>query len=494
MHFPANLVGHRVPVWCKQGDCCVEVHVGTHPPEGKDWEQDPDTLDTWFSAALWTWSTLVDPKVAKDSSLSLEEMLQKSPDFQKFHPTNVLETGRDILFFWVARMILMTTYATGQIPFNTVYLHGMVLTRDGKKMSKSDPASTIDPLVVIKKYGADALRLSMIVGQSPGNDFRLYEEKIAGYRNFVNKLWNATRFVLLECEKAGVEPGKLKIENGELKMMELSLSDRALLHGLRELIENVTKGVESYRLSEVGENIYNFVWDFFCDWYVELSKEGKEEKEGKEVRLNVLIHAMRILLRLLHPYIPFVTEELWGSFKPQGAGMLIKEEWPSVDSSLRDESAWRELQIVIEVIRSIRALRSDYDVEPGKQIAAVLVAKGETSALLEREQAHIRRLARIEHLTIQDKKYEGGRAASAFTTNVDIHLPLDNLIDAAKERARLMKKQASLQKFLRSLEAKLNDAAFARNAPPEVVEKERAKEKEAREKLAKIEERLKGLE
>ncbi|MBI2523829.1 class I tRNA ligase family protein, partial [Candidatus Peregrinibacteria bacterium] len=204
--------------------------------------QDEDTLDTWFSSALWTWSTLVDPKVAEDPSLTLEQILEKSPDYKRFHPTTIMETGYDILFFWVARMILMTTYATGHIPFKTVYLHGLIRTRDGKKMSKSDPKTMIDPLDMIAKYGADALRLSMIVGQSPGADSRLYEEKIAGYRNFVNKLWNASRFILMECEKAGMTPSR--IDNGKWKIDGYSLGDRALLSALQVLIRDVAEGLE----------------------------------------------------------------------------------------------------------------------------------------------------------------------------------------------------------------------------------------------------------
>ncbi len=225
--------GHRIPVWCKEGKCSIEVHVGTEAPKEEGWVQDPDTLDTWFSSGLWTWSTLIDPKFAADSSLTFEDLLTKSPDFQKFHPTTVMETGYDILFFWVARMILMTTYATGQIPFETIYLHGLVRTRDGQKMSKSHPETVIDPLDMIAKYGSDALRLSMIVGQSPGNDFRLYEEKIAGYRNFVNKLWNAARFVLLECEKAGVEVSGLRCQ---VSGADLSLAARALLSEFQRLV------------------------------------------------------------------------------------------------------------------------------------------------------------------------------------------------------------------------------------------------------------------
>src|SRR3990167_9119652 len=230
-----------------------------------------------------------------------------------------METGYDILFFWVARMILMTMYATGQIPFETVYLHGLIRTRDGRKMSKSDPSTMIDPLDIIPKYGADALRLSMIVGQSPGADSRLYEEKIGGYRNFINKLWNASRFVLMQCEQAGVDPQTItKLP----EMSELALADRAMLSRLQQIVEKVTKDLAEYRLSEVGETLYSFVWDDFCDWYLELSKGN--------ANVAVLVHTLRKILQMLHPYCPFVTEELWSHVKKSEDGMLIVQSWPEV--------------------------------------------------------------------------------------------------------------------------------------------------------------------
>ncbi|MSR87371.1 valine--tRNA ligase, partial [Candidatus Peribacteria bacterium] len=337
--------GHRVPVWYKDEGGSVDVHVGTEAPRsgsgsGSGWEQDTDTLDTWFSSALWTWSTLVDPDLAADFSVSLEDLLKKSPDVMKFHPTDVMETGYDILFFWVARMILMTTYVTGsiaefdygQVPFDTVYLHGLIRTRDGRKMSKSEPDTMIDPLDMIAKYGADALRLSMIVGQSPGNDSRLYEEKIAGYRNFVNKLWNASRFVLMKCEETHSDPALI---TSLPESKDLSLADRALLHALETLIEDVTAGLKEYRLSDVGEKMYSFVWDYFCDWYLELSKGT--------ANTAVLVHGLRRILKLLHPYCPFVTEELWASVKSKDAGMLIKEPWPAMKSERKDPEAFAQL-------------------------------------------------------------------------------------------------------------------------------------------------------
>lgn len=475
--------GHRVPVWYKNDGKSVDTHVGAQAPSTNDqWEQDPDTLDTWFSSALWTWSTLIDQELAKDPSISFEDLLKKSVDLQKFHPTQVMETGYDILFFWVARMILMTTYVMGDIPFETVYLHGLIRTRDGKKMSKSDPSTMIDPLDIIPKYGADALRLSMIVGQAPGADSRLYEEKIAGYRNFVNKLWNASRFILLECEKAGVDPHSITElpEKGSL-----SLADRALLHALDvELIRDVTKGLNEYRLSEVGERLYSFVWDFFCDWYLELSKG--------EANHAVLVHALRKLLRMLHPFIPFVTEELWAQVKRSDAPMLIKESWPTEKLEREDSDRFKELNSIIGVITTIRQLRSEQDVEVSKKLTVYLVTK-DGGELFAEQSHHIMRMGKVEKLEIFKESKGWKNIASAFLDGVEVHLSLEGLIDVEKERASLSKEKVDLTKYVETLETKLKDKTFIDKAPEKVVNAEREKLSQAQEKLGKIVEKLKIL-
>jgi valyl-tRNA synthetase len=469
--------GHRVPVWYK-GD---ETYSGVEPPKDAGWEQDPDTLDTWFSAAMWTWSTLVDPAKAADLSLSLEDILKASPDFQTFHPTNIMETGYDILFFWVARMILMTTYATKQIPFKTVYLHGLIRTRDGAKMSKSHPETMIDPLDMISKYGADALRLSMIVGQSPGADSRLYEEKIAGYRNFINKLWNASRFVLMQCEQAGVDPKSI---DKLLEIAKLSLADRAILHASEILIEDVTKGLETYALSETGEKLYSFTWDTFCDWYLELSKGTANHA--------VLVHVLRRLLVLLHPYCPFITEELWSQIKPAKAGMLIATSWPKVKAERKDPQAFTDFQILIDVITAIRKLRTDQNVEPGTEVSITLVSKKYCEGL-ESEEAHIRRLGKVGSLTITTDSVKLTNAASAFLPDIEVHLSLEGLFDPAKMKISLEKEQADLTKYVSVLSGKLKNKAFVDRAPKELVEGEKQKLADAMEKLKKIEERMKML-
>src|SRR3989344_92166 len=478
--------GKRVAVSPSTGLRTGGQHVSVQPlsvcPDcGGPVEQDPDTLDTWFSSALWTWSTLVDEKLTEDFSLSLEEILEKSPDFQKFHPTQVMETGYDILFFWVARMILMTTYATGQIPFDKVYLHGLIRTREGKKMSKSDPETCIDPLEILPKYGADALRLSMIVGQSPGNDSRLYEEKIAGYRNFVNKLWNAARFVLMQCEQSGVNPQTItKLP----EMSELALADRAMLSRLQPDVEKVTKDLTEYRLSEVGETLYSFVWDDFCDWYLELSKGN--------ANVAVLVHILRKILVMLHPYCPFVTEELWSHVKKADAGMLILQEWSTVKDALKDSESEAQFLTLISVVQAIRKLRADQNVEPAKAVNVTIVSKKHAD-LLESQRSHIERMGKIEKLEITAKKLKLENVASEFIADAEVYLSLEGLIDLEKEKNNLEKERGELQKFLSSIEAKLGNKQFVENEPEKVIAMEKEKMETTKEKLKKIEERLKSL-
>jgi len=329
--------GHRVPVWYKD----KEIHVDSKKPTGPDWSQDPDTLDTWFSSALWTWSTLIDKELIKDEKLNLEDLLKRSPDFQRFHPTSIMETGYDILFFWVARMILMTTYATGQIPFKYVYLHGLIRDKRGQKMSKSHPETMIDPLEVIEESGTDALRLSMIIGQSPGNDQKLSKEKIAGYKKFINKIWNISRYILMNLE-------------GDVKATELkpqTLSDRWILSRFNQIIKETNGHIEKFRLSQAVEGLYEFTWHELADWYLEIAKhEGQKQ--------NILIHVLSNTLKLFHPFIPFITEHIWSQLKIDKE-MLIVQPWPQLDEKLIDEDIEKEFTELQEVITKIRNWKAE---------------------------------------------------------------------------------------------------------------------------------------
>ena len=479
--------GHRVPVWyCSGGDgSCKEPIVSREPPlrcphcGSARLEQDQDTLDTWFSSALWTWSTLVEPKLTKDMNLSLPQLLEQSPDFKAFHPTTVMETAYDILFFWVARMILMTTYAVGSIPFKTVYLSGLIRTRDGRKMSKSDPDTAIDPIEVITEYGADALRLSMIVGQSAGNDTRLYKDKIAGYRNFINKLWNASRFVLMQCEKAGIDTHGVADD-----AVPVSLADTALHQELLSVRADVTKALQNYRLSEAGERLYSFVWDFFCNWYLELSKG--------ETNIPFLVQTLREILQLVHPYCPFVTEELWAHVCHNDAGMLIAHRWPQPVVALGNTKERKAFQMLIDVITAIRKLRADQHVPPSVKVHVIILSK-DWHALLQNQKSHICRLAKVEGLTIAPTLEKPRNVASNFLSGVEVHLSLQGAVDQAAEREKLIKEQENLLCFVDGISGRLQNAEFLAKAPPELVAKQKAQRAEAQEKLRGIEERLRGL-
>jgi len=470
--------GHRVPVWYK-GD---ETIASAESP-GAGFEQDPDTLDTWFSSAFWTWSTLIDKKLAEDPSLSLEDLLKRSADMQ-FHPTSVMETGYDILFFWVARMILMTTYAVGEIPFKTVYLHGLIRTRDGRKMSKSDPDTMIDPLDMIRTYGADALRLSMIVGQSPGNDSRLYEEKIAGYRNFINKLWNASRFVLMQCEEAKIDPSSISdVEDPKI----LDLKDKWLVEELRLLHQEVTEGLSKYRLSEVGDKLYSFVWDYFCDWYLEFSKTDPNPE--------LLVYAIRQILVMLHPFCPFVTEELWQHFKHKESSALISYKWKEkLYSDKASEKVARQMRSVQEFITAVRRIRSDNDIPASTKINVVGIVESKDHFLdLNIFKEQITRMCAIANLDLKQKKEKVENSAQAITTDAIIFVALEGLFDPAKLKAGLEKERDNLASYVSSISGKMKNKKFVDSAPKEIVEAEKQKLAEAEEKLKKIEERVQSM-
>lgn len=335
--------GHRIPVWYRTNtDGTEEVYTGAVPPtddsEGfHEWEQDPDTLDTWFSSALWTWSTLVDPELAQDYTLSLDELLKQSPDFQAYHPTTVMETGRDILFFWVARMILSTTYITGQLPFKTVYLHGLVKAEDGKKMSKSRPESIIDPLEVISKYGTDALRMAMIMSVAPGNDQNWSWPKVEANRNFCNKLWNIARYIEATIGDNHQQKGNPEPETP---------ADHWVLGKLQHLSDTVAADIAAFRFSEAYDRIYHFVWDDFADWYIEASKAHANHA--------VLAYGLESILKIMHPFAPFVTETIWQTLKWEGDTLLATAPWPVAATFDQKKAAeFEQLQSLISEARFV---------------------------------------------------------------------------------------------------------------------------------------------
>lgn len=455
--------GHRIPVWyCSEKNCnepIVSREIPTQCPHcnSKKLKQDEDTLDTWFSSGLWTFSTLGWPK--------------NTDDFKKFHPTSVLETGYDILFFWVARMIIMTTYGTGQIPFEKVYLHGLIRDREGRKMSKS-LGNGIDPLEMIEKFGADALRMSMVIGNTPGNDMRLYEEKIKAYRNFTNKLWNASRFVL------GIFEEKEITDEPKIDIKKLSDADEWILGNLNKTIQKSDHELEEYRISDAAQTLYDFLWNDFCDWYLELSK-------GKKQNPAVLYHVLKNVLALLHPIIPFVTEEIWSNL-PGQSEMLIRQNYPKKDG--RDYNSQSSTN-VIDVITSIRKMRAENKIEAAQKIA-ITIYGGKHINDLERNKEEILRLARISELTLEKKGEKLDKSAADVINGIEIFIPLDGLVDTDKERERLSKEIQNLEGYLKGLNAKLSNKKFVENAPKEIVKVEKEKLEEAEEKVKKLKEQL----
>ncbi|MBN2306750.1 valine--tRNA ligase [Candidatus Peregrinibacteria bacterium] len=463
--------GHRIPVWycacdknckpeCRQPIVSRETPKACSHCKSKNLKQDEDTLDTWFSSALWTFSTLGWPK--------------KTADLKKFHPTSVMETGYDILFFWVARMIIMTTYALGDIPFEKVYLHGLIRDREGRKMSKS-LNNGIDPLEMIDQFGADALRMSMVIGNTPGNDMRLYEEKIKGYRNFTNKLWNASRFVLGIFEEKNIKSAP------PLDLKKLSDSDQWILEKLNRTITSVDDALTNFRISEAGQVLYDFLWSDFCDWCLELSK-------GEKQNPAVLYHVLKTILILLHPIVPFVTEQIWSEL-PGSQGMLINEAFPALFKGKFDGSA---TDTAIEVISALRRMRAENKIEPGEKIPVVLYGHQKMAAL-ESHQEEIIKLARISKLTLKEEGPKLPGAATDVASGVDVLIPLGGLVDTKKEKERLTKEIANLNKYIASVSGKLANKHFLQNAPKAVVEGEKKKLSDATVRMNKMKEQLAHL-
>lgn len=463
--------GHRIPAWhCESGHVTVARKTPTKCAAkgcgSKKLRQDEDTFDTWFSSGTWTFSTLGWPK--------------KTPGLKRFHPTDVLETGYDILFFWVARMILMTEYAMKQVPFKTVYLHGLVRDEQGRKMSKS-LGNVLDPLDVIPKYGTDAVRLSLVLGTAPGADAKVWEDKIAGYRNFTNKLWNISRFVLTSVSK---------VSRVSKKPTAKTLSDKWLLARLESVSAQATALIEKYEFSPAGELLRDFTWTEFADWYLEIAKIQMQDAKLKASTEKILLYALENILKLWHPYMPFVTEAIWDilSDNAKGKKFLMIESWPKAKAA----SAPKEFALLQDIIGAIRNVRSEYKVEPAKKIDATLVAGAKTK-LLKENAAVIATLARIETLTILSKGEKPKDAAGAMVGGVEIHLPLAGMVDLVKERVRLEKEKENLAVFVKNLEAKLANPGYTDNAPKDVVEKTRQMLAEKKEELKKIDSTLAGM-
>jgi valyl-tRNA synthetase len=468
--------GHRIPAWyC---DECQGITVSMQDPtecqhcHSAQIHQDEDVLDTWFSSGLWPFSTMGWP--------------DETPDMARFYPTNALVTGYDILFFWVARMVFTGLEFTGKMPFHEVVVHGLIRASDGRKMSKS-LGNGVDPREVIEKYGADALRFTLATGTSPGNDQRFYWEKVESSRNFINKIWNASRFVLMNLPD-GVDLPPLDADN-------LDVSDRWILHRLNETIEVATNHLERYDFGEAGRVLYDFAWDDFCDWYIEFSKlalYGDDEVRKAQTRA-VLVHVLDSLLRLLHPFIPFVTEEIWQSLPVPGEALIVAE-WPKVNPQWHAPHAVRQANVLMETIRAVRNIRSELNVAPSKPVAMfVRVADEDTAALFNQTKHYLTRFCHLQSLTIGQAVDVPKQAMSAVVTNAEVFLPLADLVDIRVELERLEKEVARLQSEVDRVEKKLGNPQFVQKAPADVVEAERAKAVDYKAKLAAVQERISAL-
>ncbi len=447
--------GHRIPVWYRGKD----VFVGTSAPEGEGWEQDPDTLDTWFSSGSWTFSTLGWP--------------ENTQDLQTYHPTQWMQMGYEILYLWLMRMILMSTYALGEIPFTNAYIHGILRDQHGKKFSKSS-GNGIDPIEVIDAYGCDALRISLLIGISPGNDSRYYTEKIESGRNFTNKLWNIARFVI--GQSSSVIPSESSIARrveGSLDKLEMTLSDRWILSRFATVTNEVTQHLEKYEFSQAGEKLRDFTWNEFADWYLEVSKV---QRQG-----GILVRILRDLLILWHPFMPFVTEVLW---KSVGEGTLMVQSWPQVRTEDEDKKAESDFAFIQEIITAIRNVRAQYRVEPKQIVAVSCLASAGERALLESMKEVVTTLARTEE--IQFVASEPPHVAAAVVGSVRLFIPLAGLVDAEAERVRLQKELDELDRYLNTTRQKLENQEFISKAPAAVVETMRQKCADAQAKRETI--------
>ena len=464
--------GHQIPAWTCQ-DCghitvsredackcekCGSAHI----------ERDPDVLDTWFSSALWPFETLGWP--------------ENTPDLDYFYPTDVLVTGYDIIFFWVARMIFSGCEHTGKAPFHTVLIHGLVRDDKGRKMSKS-LGNGIDPLEMIDKYGCDALRMNMITSNSPGNDMRFYVERCEAMRNFANKLWNASRYVLMNLGEDFVP--KLPAE--------LEIADKWVLSKLNMLISEVTDNMERYELGIAVQKIYDFIWDTYCDWYIELTKARlySEDTSRKNTALQVLVYVLDQTLRLLHPFMPFITEEIWQSL-PMRESALIVAKWPEASKTLSFRTEETHMESVMNAIRAIRNRRAEMNVPPSKK--ATLYVLTAVPQIFTEGEGFIQRLAYADKVELLEKEPENlNGLVTCATADAKLYIPMGQLVDIAKEQERIGKELEKARKNLASLNAKLSNENFVSRAPEAVVNAEREKAKKAADLIAALEESLNAL-
>ncbi|MDE6111393.1 MAG: valine--tRNA ligase, partial [Eubacterium sp.] len=439
--------GHRIPAWyC---DDCGEITVSRETPTkcakcgSEHIHQDPDTLDTWFSSALWPFSTMGWPD-------------ENSEDYKKYYPTNTLVTGYDIIPFWVMRMMFSGIEQTGKVPFDTVLIHGLVRDSQGRKMSKS-LGNGIDPLLVIDEYGADALRFTLATGNSPGNDMRFSDERVKASRNFANKLWNAARFVLMYLGEDYKYDGLPK---------DLAVEDKWILSKLNTLAKEVTDNLDKFELGIAIQKLYDFIWDVFCDWYIEISKIRLQSGEGADTAKAVLVYVLTGILKLLHPFMPFITEEIYQAL-PHDTESIMISEWPKYDEVLNFSAEEAEMEKIMSAIRAIRNRRAEMNIPPSKKATVYVETALENTFNMGAE--FIKRLASTNEVNVSSDFSTLENTVTIITDDAKIYIPLGELVDFEAERKRLEKELAAAQDKLDFINKNLNNPGFVNKAPEKVV-------------------------
>lgn len=469
--------GHRLPVYyCKD---CNEVIVSREHPEScskcasTNIVQDPDTLDTWFSSALWPFSTLGWP--------------EETEELKYFYPTDVLVTGYDIIFFWVVRMVFSGIENMGEIPFKNVFFTGLVRDSQGRKMSKS-LGNGIDPLELIEQYGADALRFSLVTGNTPGNDMRFYIERVESSRNFANKLWNATRFVIMNLADNIMDENKAR--------EFLKEEDKWIISRANDVAKDVTENLNKFELGIAAQKIYDFTWNEYCDWYIEIVKPRLygEDGEDKDTARFTLITVLKIILKLLHPFIPYITEEIWDHLPGKDSALII-EKWPVYDEANDYKEAERRIEFIMEAVKNIRNIRAEMNVIPSKKAKVIFVTTNEEiKGILNNGAGYFTTLASASEIEVRDNKDGIGEdAMSAVVEGCEIFLPLEELVDIEIEIERLEKEKERLEGELKRVRGKLSNQGFISKAPQKVVDEEREKESKYQQMMEKVVERLDSL-
>lgn len=462
--------GHRIPAWYSEST--GEVVVARSEEEARqklgkdDLRQDEDVLDTWFSSALWPFSTLGWPN-------------GENEDFKRYYPTNVLVTGYDIIYFWVARMIFQGLEFTGKIPFKDVLMHGLVRDSEGRKMSKS-LGNGVDPLDVIDQYGTDAMRYMISTSSTPGQDLRFRWERVEQARNFANKIWNASRFALMNL--GGFTYEQIDISG------DLSTADRWILHRFNETARDITRLVDAYEFGETGRLLYNFIWDDLCDWYIEFAKLSLygEDAAAKAKTQSVLSYVLDRTLRLMHPFMPFITEEIWQHL-PHAGETITLAQWPEYDEALAAPDAVQEMSLLIDVIRAVRNIRAEVNVPMSKKVELIVrPASAELQNIIARNEHYIRRFCNTADFVSSPDAEVPEKAMTAVVTGAELYLPLAGLLDIGEEIARLEKELDRLNKEVERVEKKLSNQGFVSKAPAQVIEEERAKQADYADKRDKV--------